>query len=201
VNDQEEDVLKEVSGCLRNAHRLDPTLQFPWAEWREILELLGSNSTEAELVRSHTRAAAKIGYRRRKIRVTLPGGWTISVPGSFSDFEADDNNDLSAWDPPREIWFTAFHITKNTPQRTFEVARKEFKKKKPEYLIERDYLIAQASISKKRRDGGEDYFVLSSSNVTLGKRAVCTILYSQPEDREWALETWRSIQPSPPQEA
>jgi hypothetical protein len=199
VNDQEEGVLKEVSSFLRNAHRLDPTLQFPWAEWREILELLGSNSTEAELVRSHTRAAAKIGYRRRKVIVTLPGGWMIDVPGSFSDFETDENSDLSAWDPPREIWFTAFRITGQSPRDAFEGAKKEFKKTRSEYLIERDSFASQASISRKRGDSGEDYFVLKTSNVIPGKRAICTIIFSQAEDREWALETWRSIQPPPPQ--
>jgi len=201
VNDSERQVLKDVTDSLRSAYRLDPTLQLPWEEWKEIVELLDVDLAEKELVRSHARGIPKVGYRRRKVRVALPGGWTIQVSGSFSDFEEDENNDLSAWDPPREIWFTAFSISGKSPRKAFEDARKEIKKSKPEYLIERDSFIAQASINKKRRDSGEDYFILKSSNVAPGKRAVCTILFSQPEDREWALETWRSIRPPKPREA
>jgi len=201
VNDSERQVLEDVTDSLRNAYRLDPTLQLPWAEWNEIVGLLGVDFAEKELVRSHSQGVPKIGYRRRKVRVALPGGWTIQVPGSFSDFEEDENNDLSAWDPPREIWFTAFSAAGGPPHKAFENAKKDFKKSRPEYLVERDSFIAQASISKKQRGSGEDYFILKSSNISPGKRAVCTILFSNPEDREWALETWRSIQPPPRRKA
>ena len=201
VNDSERQVLKDVADSLRSAYRLEPELQLPWAEWNEILELLEVDSAEKALVRSHAQGIPKIGYRRRKVRVTQPGGWTINVPGSFSEFEADENNDLSAWDPPREIWFTAFTISGDSPQKAFENAKKEFKKSRPEYLVERDSFIAQAAIIKKQRGSGEVYFILKSSNVAPGKKAVCTIVFSESEDREWALETWRSIQPPPLREA
>jgi hypothetical protein len=62
-------------------------------------------------------------------------------------------------------------------------------------LEEADDYITKATISKKVRETGESYFVLNSSNVCPAKRAVCTILYSKAEEREWALKTWRSIQP------
>lgn len=72
--------------------------------------------------------------------------------------------------------------------------KKEMKQDGPEYLIEREDYIAKAMVSKKRRDSGEDYFVLNSSNATSGRRCVCTILFSQPDEKDWALEVWRSIQ-------
>lgn len=54
------------------------------------------------------------------------------------------------------------------------------KQDRPEFLIEREDYIAKATVSKKRRDSGEDYYVLNPSNATLGRRCVCTILFSQP---------------------
>lgn len=195
VNDRERNVLKDVADSLRSAYQLNSTLPYPWAEWEEVLELLGTDVPERQLVRRQVKGKPTIGYRRRHVTVTLPGGWRMRIPGSFSDFESDRDNDQCALDPPREIWFTSYRFTASSPRETFESMKREMKKNSPECLLERDDYIAKAIISKKRRDTGEDYFVLNSSNACPDKRAVCTILFSQPEQKDWALEIWRSIQP------
>ena len=195
VNDAERNVLNEVADTLRSAHQLNPTLPYPWAEWEEILELLGADVPEKELVRSQVKGKPTIGYRRRHVTVALPGGWRVRIPGSFSDFESDQDNDQCALDPPREIWFTSYPFTASSPRETFESTKRKMKEGSPEYLLERADYIAKAIVSRKRRNTGEDYFVLNSSNTCPDKRAVCTILFSQPEQKEWALEIWRSIQP------
>lgn len=194
VNDTERTVLKDVADCLRSAYRLNPSLPYPWAEWQEILALLGADAAEKELVRSQVKRKPTIGYRRRRVTVGLPGGWRMRVPGSFSDFESDEDNDLCALDPPREIWFTSYRFTSSSPRETFESMKKKMKKDRPAYLVEREDYIAKAVVSKKRRETGEDYFVLNTSNACPGQRAVCTILFSQPEEIDWALEIWRSIE-------
>jgi hypothetical protein len=74
------------------------------------------------------------------------------------------------------------------------------RKSRADYLIDRDDYFAQATIRKKRRETEEEYFVLNSSNRAIGTRAVCTILYSDPDQKDWAVETWRSIQPPPTSE-
>lgn len=199
VNDTEETILKDVANSLRSAHRLNPSLPYPWAEWQGILALLGGNDADKRLVSSHVEGNQTIGYRRRNVVVSLPGGWRMRVPGSFSDFVSDQDNDLCAVDPPREIWFTSHRSTSAAHRETFESVKKEMKQDGPEYLIEREDYIAKAMVSKKRRDSGEDYFVLNSSNATLDRRCVCTILFSQPGEKEWALEVWRSIQSPPSQ--
>ncbi len=195
VNDTERNALKDVADSLRSAYQLNPTLPYPWAEWEEILELLGADDSEKELVRPKVKGEPTIGYRRKCVTVALPGGWRMRIPGSFSDFESDRDNEQCALDPPREIWFTPYRSTASSPREAFESMRKEMREDSAEHFFERDDYIAKAKISKKRRDTGEDYFVLNSSNACLGKRAVCTILFSQAEQKEWALEIWRSIQP------
>ena len=195
INDSETLVLEDVAGSLRRAHGLNASLRFPWAEWKQILEFLNHEGAVAELVSSRVEREPTIGYRRKEVSVSLPGGWNIKVPGSFSNFEADDENDLCAVDPPKEIWFTAYRFEVASSPNDFESVKKDRKKKRADYVIERDDYFAQATISNKRRETGEEYFVLNSSNLAIGTRAVCTILFSDPSQRDWAVEMWRSIKP------
>lgn len=61
-------------------------------------------------------------------------------------------------------------------------------------MFEAERYIATADI--KNRDNGErKWFVLSSSNVCVVGYSVCTIVFVDPEDREWAINTWKSLQP------
>ncbi|HXR40505.1 MAG TPA: hypothetical protein VN776_15495 [Terracidiphilus sp.] len=200
ISESETLALEDVAGSLRRAYELNPSLRYPWAEWKQVLELLNRDGAEAELVNSRVEGEPTIGYRRKEVTVALPGGWGIKTPGSFSDFEPDDDNDLCAIDPPREIWFTAYRFEAASSPSAFESVKNDRKKSGADYLIERDDYFAQATISNKRRETGEEYFVLNSSNLAIGTRAVCTILFSDPDQEDWAVETWQSIQPPPTSE-
>jgi len=195
INDSETVILEDVAGSLQRAHKLNPGLQYPWAEWKQILELLNRDEAEAELANFRVEVAPTIGYRRSYVTVVLPGGWRIKTPGSFSDFDPDDDNDLCAVDPPKEIWFTAYRSEEASSPNGFAAVKNDRKNDRADYLIERSDYFAQATISSKRRETGENYFVLNSSNLAIGTRAVCTILFSDPDQKDWAVETWRSIQP------
>jgi hypothetical protein len=197
INDSESLVLEDVAGSLQRAYELNPHLQYPWAEWKQIFEFLSRSEAECEMVNSHAEGMPTIGYRRKDVIVMLPGGWRIKIPGSFSDFEPDDENNLCALDPPRELWFTAYWFDVASSPSEFKSAKNRMKKTRVDYLVERDNYFAQATISNKRRENGEEYFVLNSSNLAVGKRAVCTILFSNPDQEDWAVKTWQSIQPPP----
>jgi len=195
VCDAEEDVLKTVASSLAQAYKLDPTLPYPWAEWGQILELLEAAPPEKDLVLAHAGGSPTIGYRRGKVTVTLTGGWRIRIPGSFSDFEFDQNNDLYALDPPREIWFTAFGRATPLTDEKFELTKRQLKESESDYLEEGDHYAATATISKNVRETGEDYFIMNTLNVSPAAQAACTFVYSQVEDKDWALEIWKSIRP------
>jgi hypothetical protein len=195
VNDSEMATLEDVAGTLHRAFEMDSSLQYPWAEWKQVLELLNRDGGEAELVNSHADSKPTIGYRRKDVTVTLPGGWTIRPPGSFSDFEVDDEGSYFAVDPPKEIWFTAYRSEEASSLTEFRSAKNKRKKAHADYLVERDDYFAHAIISGKRRETGEKYFVLNSSNLAVGARAVCTILFSDLGQKNWAVETWKSLCP------
>src|SRR6185437_13196697 len=108
------------------------------------------------------------------------------VPGSFSEFDPDDEGDFSAQDPPRVIWFTSYSFVDNHARR-FAEARQAL-------LEKRDGYIGWAEIKEKGEDN-EKYFVLASSNVCEKGKAIVSVVFIHPEDRAWAETVWRSLQP------
>lgn len=162
-------------------------------EWTEILGFLERNESETEFLRSRAHGAPTIGYRRRNVRVTLPGHWNLSVPGSFSEFEPDEEGDFFAQDPPRTVWFSSWTFVDKHTER-FDEARKKILAKGSELLEERDGHIGRAEIQAKD-ELGEKYFVLTSSNVCRKGKAVVSVVFTDPADRAWAEGVWRSLQP------
>jgi hypothetical protein len=192
INDSETALLRSISNSLEMAYKLDPTLNFPWNEWCEILGLINKDTAEYEFVRAKAIGAGSVGYRRKIVRTQLPGYWSIETEGSFSDFESDEDGILSSFDPPREIWFTAYSFSADDPFNRFEEMRDELKAENPELIEERANYIASAEMEKKEADG-QPYYILQSSNITLLNRCVCTIVFTNSEEKDWAIRVWRSL--------
>jgi hypothetical protein len=193
VSDSEREILEYVANSLETAYKLDPNLSYPWAEWAQILDLLENTSSDLAFVQSRREGTPTIGYRRRNVGVTLPGYWVIKVPGSFSEFEANEEGDFSAIDPPRTIWFTSYTFNKNR-DKIFAETRQEILDKSPALLEEREDYVGRAEITKKD-DEDEPYYVLTSSNVCRKGQAIVSVVFTDPADREWAINVWKSLQP------
>ena len=194
VNDSEMNLLQTVAESLALAYKLDPTLDYPWAEWNEVLELNGTDGSEKALVRGHAAGTPALGYRRGHVIVTLTGGWRIRLPGSFSDFEFNQDNDLFSLDPPREIWFTSFRFTKPLPEAVFEAEKKRLKETKPKYVSEGDHFVATTVVTEKVRETGEHYFAMNTVKMSPTTKAVCTMIYPEADQESWAQEIWQSLQ-------
>lgn len=193
VNESERKCLRYVANSLETAFKLQPNLGYPRAEWAEILDILGRNDAENGFVRVHADKPPTIGYRRRNVVVTLPGYWALKVPGSFSDFEADEEGDFSAQDPPRSIWFTSYRFVED-PAKMYADARRDILDRSSSLLEERDGYIGRAEIDQRDREGDE-YLVLTSSNVCRNGRSILSVTFADPEHRAWAEQVWRSLQP------
>ena len=192
INDAEREVLRYVSQSLETAFKLDATLDFPWPEWAQILEFLEEDSGELEFVRSRSNGLPKIGYRRRNVSVILPGYWILTLPGSFSDFEPDEEGDFSARDSQQTIWFTSYNFVDNPEQMFMDGYQKVLQKGTP-LLEKREDFIGGAEVNEKG-DDDERYFALTSSNV--GKKGHCflSVIFTDPTERAWAEGVWRSLQ-------
>ncbi len=151
LNKNETALLQSVANSLARAYALDTTLTFPWNEWNEILTFLEKD--QPDFIKANVSGEGRIGYRRRRVRTQLPGDWSIETDGSFSEFQSDDDGDLSSFDPPREIWFTAYSISADDPSSKFDRMRQELKETKPELIHEGPNYFAGAAIIQKENDG------------------------------------------------
>jgi hypothetical protein len=89
-----ERALVAAADLLAEAYRADPTLDYPWPEWAEILECLGQDDDPlaASVRELASGRAATIGYRRGLTTFReAPGPWSITLPGRFeSDWEDEE---------------------------------------------------------------------------------------------------------------
>lgn len=191
---EEWDVLKYVSNSLWNAHQLNPGLNYPWAEWNEVLDLLQEQHQGYRFVREKSRGLQPgIGYRRRDVEVALVDNWSITVPGSFSDFSWDEKGNYFAVDPPRNVSVTVYAFDEDS-QTWFESKRQKLLQENRELVYELPGYIAAGQI-KKVLDEGVEFFQLLADCIAPGWITICAIAFNKPEERDWAIGVWKSLIP------
>jgi len=104
LDEDESDLLEAIDDHLAAARGLDPSIDLPWAEWAEIARFLDYDDPT-----NGRGGTPTIGYRRRPVRVSLTGGWTVQVPGEMAA-SFDKEGTWSAHVPGRTIWMSSFRI-------------------------------------------------------------------------------------------
>jgi hypothetical protein len=186
---------------LEEAHRMDASLDYPWREWRELLGHLKSPVTPLHDVIARRGARVVpgtplIGYRRRPVTVNLPGGWRISIPGSFTE-SWDEEGTYCAAEPPRTLWCSSFTYRDKdgslvaaeqllTPPGTESGERIELTGPAAARQVGRAYL-------NRLQEGGKIHWELAGESAVPGSLATCTIAFDDARDREWAISTWRGL--------
>lgn len=108
TDEGEAELLRRVDEELTRAYELSPALPLPWAEWAEILEWLDEGA-RAEAARARAADTPSIGYRRRPVRVSLTGGWSVRIPGAMAT-SFDEEGTWCGFMPGRTVWMTAFDV-------------------------------------------------------------------------------------------
>ncbi len=191
VNNHEAALLRSTLKSLSTSYRMDPSLNFPWNEWKELLNLAGESVPD--FVYKKASGPGYIGYRRASVKTCLPGNWWIKTEGSFSAFESEQDGTLSSFDPPREIWFTAYSFSTENPEEAFNKTRDNTLSEKHELIQQENKYISVADISQNNK--GNRHYLLRSKNIGVLCRSICTLVFQRPEDRDWAIRTWRSLKP------
>lgn len=192
ATDSESRLLRSVLTSLETSYRMKPGLHFPWNDWKELLDLM--EDEVPGFVKAKASSPGRIGYRRMKVKTCLPGNWWVETEGSFSSFESDADCALSSLDPPREIWFTAYSLSAENPKEKFSQMRDDALKENHELVHEDKSYISVADISQNT-ESKDSYYLLRSCNVGILCRSVCTLVFKQPADREWAMRVWKSLKP------
>ncbi|MDQ3265165.1 MAG: hypothetical protein M3Y59_16155 [Myxococcota bacterium] len=182
--EEERKLFRDVAVRLAAAYRDDPSLDFPWSEWRDLLGYLGMGGTLSEEV--SRRAASKdtdhkIGYRRRPVRVLLEQGWSLRIPGSLAESLLPSKTWVGR-DHRRTIRFTPLEPATGAPQL-------------PEGAVSTSIVEHRGARVRSRamvRTGGGACSLIALCHSG-DRRALCAITSEDPEDHDWMMETWRSI--------
>lgn len=202
LDDDERALLDRIATWIERAHALDAELPIPWEEQAEILALLGEESLRA--TRSQLKAAAlppgfkdPIGYRRRPVRVSLSGGWSLRIPGELAE-RWDERGTWVGWDERRSVWFTSMTLqaAPGHPEPTTEETLSGLPPLTGEDLLEmeRDDLRGLACFVSEEHEG-QLLHRLEAHAARGPHAAVGTIVLADEADRDWALETWGSLLP------
>ncbi len=191
--------LDEIATFVEKAHALDSTLDIPWQEQSEVLQLLGEESLRA--TRAHLKAQssreerAPIGYRRRPVRAILSGGWSMRIDGELAE-RWEERGTWVAWDARRAVWFTSMTVADENgrPSPSTQTTLSSLPPLSGQEMLEleRGDLRGLAAFAEEEREG-EVLHRLEAHAARGANAAIGTIVFSDARDREWALATWGSL--------
>ncbi|MCP3098344.1 hypothetical protein LZ198_05555 [Myxococcus sp. K15C18031901] len=184
--DEERRLLREVARTLELAWREDPGLAYPWREWREVLGYLGVGGTLAEEVHAqaekHPARGPPLGYRRGAVQVVLPAGWEIRIPGSLAEAYLGDGTWV-ARDHRRSVRFVPLEDSADDGVLPTTEERRAL-------ALEHRGKRVSGRASLHVEPGDCRLTALCSSGR---HRALCVVSFDDPEEEDWALGTWRSL--------
>lgn len=196
------ETLVATAELLERAYDLDPTLKYPWREWRELLTLLQPDWNSSRYDEVDKKAALVpedaplIGYRRYDVKRNLSDGWSICVPGSFD--EEYENGTVYLADLNRSVRITGMDISKNgkavAPEAILQSAA--FGSQENRVSFRSDRVMGVGSFTTD--DDGDEIFFCGVAAP--GHMKMCTMSYSTPSTpdlKDWSLEVWRSIDKAP----
>lgn len=192
----------DVLENLEAAYREDPTLNYPWREWRELMTLADRENALGDDVR---RRAARvpagrglIGYRRRPVTRRHAGGWSLKVPGHFVE-TSDDEETWRAYDETRAVHFSSYVSNRRaggrppTGEQILEDAPR-FDEAPLRRLSHREAnLVARGVLRRYVDEDGEARLQVQGISAVTGRMALTTVDFADERDVEWAIGVWKSV--------
>ena len=195
-NDAEEGVLREVARCLEAAHAAGAA-NLPWREWSEIRGLLeiadGEDGAPDDLAgRAAAASGPLVGYRRGEVVVRLPADFTMRLPGSFSE-EMDEDGTWHGTDGVRTVYASAGRLppVADMPGDAVRALQRAPPQGEP-HVFRGTRVVGMAGL-RQDEDEGEKVWVLACGAAEGSYMLRATILFPSEADRDWAIETFRSI--------
>jgi hypothetical protein len=197
IEEGEPEVVDEVLRLLRRAFPLEPSLPYPWREWKELLDIGGDPDPMRERVETEAASAPdgpRIGYRRSPVRIEQ-AGWQLTVPGSFAIQRTDD--ELRANEGDRTITVAASPTgTPAGPMAAETFLDRVAAHLGSEVLQHRDgEVMGRAKLAIDPTSVVESA-VLEGYAAVRGSGAAIRIVIHDAADWEWALDMWRSLRPA-----
>jgi hypothetical protein len=198
VDQTERELHERVLRMLRRALPLDPSLPYPWREWKELLDLSASDADDplAARVAAEARTGGDellIGYRRHPVTV-VQNGWSLVVPGSALIRRTSD--ELWIGDGDRAITLAATGTASESGPLSPEAFLAHVGAHLgTDVLRHRDGAVAGVAALEVDPSSAVSVAVLDGYSAITGSGAAIRIVIHDPADWEWAIETWRSVRP------
>jgi len=198
LDNEERGSLEEALRLLQRAYPLDPSLPYPWREWRELLDLTGSADPNGALVAERAAvvdpSALLVGYRRRPVTIGQEG-WSLTVPGTFAERRTSDG--WSGGEGGRRITLVAVPADPSRgPMPPDAFLNQIAAHLGPGALDHRaGELVGRARIGTDDTSGITTGFVEGYLAVR-GSAVAIRVEFDDPADWQWALDQWRSVRPA-----
>ncbi len=197
LDDRERALLDRVVTAIERAHGLDASLSLPWSEAAELYALLGEESlraTRAQVLAEATRkerSRRPLGYRRRPVRVSLSGGWSLVVPGSLAE-RWEEHGTWVGWDATRTIWVSSMTAESDAATEATLADLSELPGDGDLLVMERGPIRGHARFGTSEEEGKRT--TVLRAHAAVGPHvALGTLVLAEDADRAWALETWGSL--------
>ncbi len=192
-------VMDEALTLLRRAMPMEPTLPFPWREWAELIDLRGMGDPAVERVRPRAERTDPrqplIGYRRRPVTI-VHEGWTLEVPGSFSDHRTPE--EWQGGERGRNVTLAAVVTGAGGGPMPAEAFLARFAGDLgTDVLHHRDGEVTGRARIGTDAQAGLEVGVLEGFSAVSGRGAAIRITFADPGDWQWAVNLWRSLRPEP----
>jgi hypothetical protein len=197
LTETEAELLEAVLRHLDCAYNLDADLKYPWPEWFEILQYLGSQYEQADLVREMAILAESeehypVGYRRRDVRKNLGGGWSVVIPGDFVE-ELEEGQTFLAFDETRNVRVTCMSASDTAGNSlSAEDILKKIKVYDDPLKYEQGAVIGRAYFEEVA-ESDSAFSMLRGVTAASGTFTQVTVCFEAEDQRQWALDTWRSM--------
>lgn len=210
LGDGDEALMRAVTENLAKAYALNSALDFPYKEWAEILSYLNSDDPLRETVlqkarEAQAKPAPAIGYRRNDVRAILDQGWSVALPGYFSEMASfDPQSGNHTWQFGSDsimIWFTTYPTYGDTEGNIMPVAEgiKELDELQASLgtLLEEDSqgkIWRQNYMSEPKQEG--QAFRFSSIFLVPGRLALSHVFSQNKADLDFARKFFASVENS-----
>jgi hypothetical protein len=185
-------LLDEVHRLLAKAYPMEPTLNYPWRAWAELIEHRGIDDPMSRQVVA--RAAREpdgspIGYRRAPVGITHEG-WALEIPGSFAERRTAE--EWWGGGAGRNITLAAVQTGTMGANAFIQQFGGDLG---PDALDHHaGGVIGRATVTTDATSGVE-IGVLEGYSAVVGSGAAIRIEFDDPADWQWALDMWRSLAP------
>jgi hypothetical protein len=188
-NARERAVLESALGCFDAATRLDPAIPLP-TEVGELKRLLSDSAPLA------APSPTGIGFLRRPMTLSLPGDWTIDLPGYFwGELEEDGRTQVYSF-LGKTVRGSSLSFTPRENAIAVDLFQHGSQERDERPLsMQKDYLVGKYTCLW---DAEQGCHILQAKIAKLDSLCIVTITFDEAADRPWAESVAATVSAPPP---